>query len=107
MDLLENTFHVPSGLPDVSGIKTLFLTSGNFGHYSSLGPRGETDIIRRIDVSAPHGSYITDRLGLVGEYIECGNQQLQTLRFRLTDSYGQVVDLQGRSFSFSIIFLRQ
>ena len=44
-----------------------------------MGPRGEADIIRRIDVSAPFGEYFIDRLSTPGEYIACGGQQLPIL----------------------------
>ncbi len=92
---------------DIAGTRVLFLTSSNFGHYSSLGPRGESDIIRQVMVSEGNGSYITDRLANPFEHIECAGQQLQSLRFKLTDGNGTVVDMKGRSIAFSIIFLQK
>jgi hypothetical protein len=89
----------------VAGTRVLYLTSSNFGHYNSLGPRGESDILRAIYVDAPQGSYISDRLANPWEHIEVGGQQLQSLRFKLTDGLGQVVDMKGQSIAFSIIFL--
>jgi hypothetical protein len=90
---------------DVVGVRVLYLTSSNFGHYSSLGPRGESDILRQIMVTEGNGSYIVDRLVNPFEFIECGGQQLQTLNFRLVDGSGRIVDMKGRSICFSIIFL--
>jgi hypothetical protein len=92
---------------DVSGTRVLYLCSSNFGHYSSLGPRGESDIIRAVFVDASNGSYIVDRLANPFEFIECAGQQLQSMRFTLRDGNGLVVDLKGRSISFSIIFLNK
>jgi hypothetical protein len=92
---------------DVVGTRVLFSTSSNFGHYSSLGPRGESDILRQIMVSEGNGSYIVDRLLNPFEFIECGGQQLQTLKFRLTDGNGVTVNMKGRSIAFSIIFLQR
>jgi hypothetical protein len=92
---------------DISGTRVLYLCSSNFGHYSSLGPRGESDIIRAVFVDASNGSYIVDRLANPFEFIQCGGQQLQSLRFTLRDGNGLVVDLKGRSISFSIIFLHK
>jgi hypothetical protein len=92
---------------DVSGTRVLYLCSSNFGHYSSLGPRGESDILRAVFVDASNGSYIVDRLANPCEFIECAGQQLQSLRFTLRDGNGLVVDLKGRSISFSIIFLQK
>ena len=90
---------------DIAGTRVLYITSSNFGHYSSLGPRGESDIIRQVMVSEGNGSYVTDKLNHPAEFIECGGQQLQSLKFKLTDGNGQVVDMKGRSIAFSIIFL--
>jgi hypothetical protein len=105
--LIENAEVTLPNHVDISGTRVLYLCSGNFGHYSSLGPRGESDIIRAIFVDASNGSYIVDRLANPFEFIECAGQQLQSLRFTLRDGNGLVVDLKGRSISFSIIFLNK
>jgi hypothetical protein len=92
---------------DIAGTRVLYLCSSTFGHYSSLGPRGESDILRAIYIDASNGSYIVDRLANPFEFIQCEGQQLQSIRFTLRDGNGQVVDLRGRSISFSIIFLNK
>ena len=92
---------------DIAGTRILYLCSSNLGHYSSLGPRGESDIIRAVYVDASNGSYIVDRLANPFEFIECAGQQLQSLRFSLKDGNGQTVDMRGRSISFSVIFLQR
>ena len=56
--------------------------SDNFGSFSSLGPRGESNIIRQIMVNESSGGYITDKLFHPGEFIQCAGEQLQTLQFR-------------------------
>jgi hypothetical protein len=103
--LIENAEVTLPHHVDISGTRVLYLCSSNFGHYSSLGPRGESDIIRAVYVDASNGSYIVDRLANPFEFIQCGGQQLQSLRFTLRDGNGLIVDLKGRSISFSIIFL--
>jgi hypothetical protein len=90
---------------DVVGVRVLFLASPNFGAYNCLGPRGESDYIRQIMVNEGYSGYITDKLNHPAEYIDVGGQQMQSLRFRLVDGSGAVVDLKGRSIAFSIIFL--
>jgi hypothetical protein len=92
---------------DIAGTRVLYLCSSTFGHYSSLGPRGESDILRAIYIDASNGSYIVDRLANPFEFIECAGQQLQSIRFSLRDGNGQLVDMRGRSVSFSIIFLQR
>ena len=56
-------------------------------------------------VNEANGGYITDKLFHPGEFIDVGGQQLQSLRFRLVDGSGRIVDMKGRSIAFSIIFL--
>ena len=90
---------------DIVVVRVLFLASSNFGAYICLGPRGETDYIRQIMVNEGYSGYITDKLNHPAEYIDVGGAQLQSLRFRLVDGNGTVVDLKGRSIAFSIIFL--
>ena len=93
------------GHVDVAGTRVLYLTSSNLGQCNSLGPRGESDILRAIYLDQPFGSYISDRLRNPFEHIEVGGQQLQSLRFRLTDGNGRVVDMKGRSIAFSVPFM--
>jgi hypothetical protein len=90
---------------DIVGVRVLFLASSNFGAYNCLGPRGETDYIRQIMVNEGYSGYITDKLNHPAEYIDVGGAQLQSLKFRLVDGTGAVVDMKGRSIAFSIIFL--
>ena len=92
---------------DIAAVRVLYLTSDNFGSFCSLGPRGESSIIRQIMVNADAGSYITDKLFHPGEFIQCAGEQLQTLQFRLTDGNGALVDLRGRSIAFSLVFLNK
>ena len=93
------------GHVNVASTRVLYLTSPNLGQYNSLGPRGESDILRAIYLDQPFGSYTSDRLTSPFEHIEVGGQQLQSLRFRLTDGNGQVVDMKGRSIVFSVLFM--
>ena len=105
---IDITSGVPVTLPhhiDIVGVRVLFLASSNFGAYTCLGPRGETDCIRQIMVSEGYSDYITDKLNHPVEFIDVGGQQLQSLRFRLVDGSGRIVDMLGRSIAFSIIFL--
>jgi hypothetical protein len=95
------------GHVDVAGTRVLYLTSPNIGHYNSLGPRGESDILRAIYVDQPNGSYISSQILNPWEHIDVGGQQLQSLRFRLVDGNGRVVDMRGRSIAFSILLMNK
>ena len=92
---------------DIAGTRVLYLTSSNLGHYSALGPRGESDVLRAVYVDVSSGSYLVDRLANPFEFIDLGGQQLQSLKFKLVDGNGTVVDMRGRSIAFSIILLQR
>ena len=99
---------VPTILPhhvDIVGARVLFLSSSNFGAYTCLGPRGETDYIRQIMVNEGYSGHITNKLNHPAEYIDVGGAQLQSLRFRLVDGNGHIVDMNDRSIAFSILLL--
>ena len=99
----STSFEAPE-IGDLAPVKQVFLCSNLGNGISSMGPRGESDIIRRIDVGAPYGSYFVDRISTPGEYIDCGGQQLSTLRFVLKDARGNILKLT-KSVSFSLIFM--
>ena len=94
--------------PDVQRHKQLFLRSSlGGGSHQSLGPNGETDIIRRIVVgNASHNSVIVDAHGTVLDSVKInGTPELNTIWFQLCDVDGTVVDTHGLPLSFSIIFV--
>ena len=102
------TSHALAGMINVSPHSTLFLCSSDFGGLAgSLGPRGETNIIRRIVIDKPFGSTVHDVHGLMVDYVNCSGHQLNTLSFSLRDSFGNLVDLKGHDFSFSICLVEK
>ena len=61
------------------------------------------NIIKKIPVNGAFGSMIFDSLSQGDDYLDCSRQTLQTLHFRLTDTHGNIVPLEGY-MSFSILF---
>jgi len=94
-----------SGFLDMTAGKHYLYLSSNFGNYHGLGARGERTIIKKIAVTANYGYNMIESAAYSGDdYIEVSKQQLRTLRFQLTDAYGNVVNLNGSTISFSIVF---
>ena len=86
--------------------RTCYLHSQNLGTpFNSIGPRGQCSILRAIRVNAPYGSYINSDLSHPWDSIDANGQQLSSLQFSLRDVYGELIDLCGRSISFSILFI--
>lgn len=92
-----------SGFIDLLNVHNLYMRS-NLGGYSSIGPRGESNIIKKIPVTNNYGYAIYDSVVAAHDYIDVSKQLLSTLEFKLTDSRGNVVPLHGSNVSFSLIF---
>ena len=71
---------------------------------ASYGPRGETDIIRRVIIEAPPNALAIDRHSTAHDYVEVAPQPLRSIKFSLRGSDGKIVDLHGHEWSFSLIF---
>ena len=95
--------HALSGMINAQPHSTLFLCSTDFGGLGgSLGPRGETNIIRRIVIDKAFGSTVHDLHSTMTDYVNCSGPQLNPISFSLSDAYGNLVDVTGHNFSFSI-----
>jgi len=88
---------------DTQAIKNIYLAS-NLGNYSSMGCRGERDIIRKIPVDVPFGSMIQHSGNY--DHIDCAGETLSNLRFSLRDVYGRVLKL-SRPVSFSLLLVNR
>ena len=99
-----------SGILDLTGQSPpLFLISPTMTAFgTSQGPLGEHTIMRCIcpnDASyGGFGGHIVDTLQNEQDYFLCGGSTLKTLRFQLMTSTGQIINLNGANWSFSIIF---
>ena len=93
-----------SGFLDLQLIRNVFISSPNMGTFTTLGSRGESNIIRKVPVNADYGYMINDNVSAPHDYLECSKQTLRTLEFHLRDVKGNYVPLHGGHCSFSIIF---
>ncbi len=99
------TFETPEWI-SLFPIRTLYLHSDVLGvPMSSIGPRGQTSIIRSITVNAPYSHWISSSLNHAFDFCDVSGQQFSSLQFSLRDTYGTLVDLRGRSMNFSLIFV--
>ena len=79
---------------------TLFIHSDLGALGDSYGPRGESDIIRRVVLDTPQNSINVDRHTTAHDNVRVLKQSLRSMRFRLADTEGRTVDLQGQHWSF-------
>ena len=77
----------------------------NFGQPDqSIGPNGESDIVRRIVCDAPLNGLIVDRFTTAWDVVKIAGRTLRELHFRLSDVDGKTVDLNGHHMSLSVYF---
>jgi hypothetical protein len=92
---------------NLQSINNIYISSPNLGNFTTIGPRGEESIIRKVPVSSDFGYMIIDRSTTNHDYLECGKLALKTIEFNPRDSKGRLVPLHGSNVSFSIIFSLQ
>lgn len=94
-----------SGFIDITAGKHYLYLTSNLGSYHALGPRGERTICKKIAVTSNYGFNIIEAASFSGDdYIDVSRQSIKTLQFRLTDAYGNIINLNGSTISFSVVF---
>ena len=101
----QQTFE--SGVVDLRRVHNVYITSANLSTFQTLGPRGESNIIKKIPVTTDYGFTIFDNIVVSHDWIDVSKQLLKTLEFRLSDAYGRTIDLRGMPISFSLVFMQQ
>ena len=100
----NNTY--TSGFLDLSAFHNIYISSPNLGGFASIGPRGESGIIRKVPVTSDFGYIIQEKSVTDYDLIECPKQAIPVLEFQLKDSRGYIIPLHGSNVSFSIVFKR-
>ena len=95
-----------SGYVNLHLIRNLYLISHTLVTYNSMVVNGEWGILKKIPVSADYNQLIYDQTVLGTDYLDCSNQTLSLINFKLRDYTGEVVNLHGGHVSFSIIFVK-
>ena len=93
-----------SGYITLLALRNIYLSCSELSDARQLGATGTYNIIKKIP-NAPFGSVIYDNEIINNDYINVSNRVLRTLRFKLVNSYGSVVDLNNVNCSFSLTFV--
>ena len=86
--------------------RNLYIVSPNLGKFDTMSVSGERKILKKVPVNAGYNEMIYDQTILNNDYIDCSRQLLGRLEFQLKDLYGNVMDLQGNYWSFSLLFTK-
>ena len=101
---INNVLELPNAI-NVQPYNQLFLRSDLGLGYDAVGADGSGDIVRRIVCAVPLNNFVVDTHSIPTDTISIGHRQIQSLSFRLTDVYGQLVNTRGHPISFSLIFI--
>ena len=82
----------------------VYLSSPNLGTYTTLGARGESNILKKVPVISGYGYLIVDQYTSNHDFLDCSEQTLSTLEFNIRDVEGNILNLHGYNVSFSIVF---
>lgn len=108
-EVLRHTFGSPSasyesGFIDLKNIHNIYISSPNLGSFTTLGPRGENNIIKKVPASSDYGCSISDSVVMPHDFIDVSKQLLSILEFSLKSARGDIIPLHGSHVSFSLIF---
>ena len=84
-------------------INNIYITSPNLGSYDTVAPFSN-NVIKKSPVTANYGYMIIDQYMSNNDFLDCNNQTLKTLEFRIRDGKGNLINLHGAHVTFSIVF---
>ena len=95
-----------SGYVNLNPVRNIYMTSGNLGSYNTMSVSGERSIVKKIPVTSNYNQMIYDDAVLGIDYLSCSKQSLSRLEFQLKDVFGNLINLHGNHWSFSLIFAK-
>ena len=93
-----------SGMINLSGFRSIYLTSSTLSNFNTLGAKGENNIIKKIVTASDFGYLIVSDLESDHDYLECSRMTLNTIDFQLQDVKGNMIPLHDSPVSFTIVF---
>jgi hypothetical protein len=82
----------------------LYIVCPQLGTFGNLGPQGERDILKKILVTAGPNELMFNQDINTDDYVDVSKLSIRSINFRLTDVYGNVINLHGQNWSFTLIF---
>ena len=91
-----------SDLIDLLHVHTIYLWCDRV-NPTSLGPRGQGNVLCRLPVTSSYGYVMHYNDTSEHGWSDVSGQVWRSLRFKLTDAYGRVLNLHGGHVSFALI----
>jgi hypothetical protein len=92
---------------DLHTTRNLYLTSSSMASYNTMSNFKNDVIIKKIPVRANYGQMIFEGASNGYDYLQLSKRTLRRLDFRLEDSFGNILNLNGNHWSFSLVFMIQ
>ena len=96
-----------SGMINLQGFRSVYISSSTMCSYNTLGPQGEQNIIKKISTTADFGYLIVDHLVSDHDYLSCERMTLNTISFQIRDVKGNLIPFHDSPVSFTIVFTIQ
>jgi len=93
-----------SGFLNLLRYSHLYIASEDLSSFNTIGINGECSILKKIPVTVTFGSIIVDQTYLQTDCTDVTGKTLRQIRFRLIDSDGKLVNLNGADWSMSLLF---
>jgi hypothetical protein len=93
-----------SGMINLSGFRSLYISSSSLTNFNTLGPKGELNIIKKVVTSSDFGYLIVDDLASDHDFLDVSRMTLNTIDFQIKDVRGNIVPLHNSPVSFVIVF---
>lgn len=88
---------------DVNRFHSIFIHSSLADNQTIMNGK-RTSILKKVSVNASHGEKIFGSMSNSHDWCDVSNTSARTLRFTLKDREGRLINLQGHSWSLSVVF---
>ena len=95
-----------SGFIDLQPIKNIYIYCSNLSTFTTVSPDGGSGVIKKVPVTQDTGYYIFDNVMNNNDYVDVSRLSIRTLHFQLKDKLGNVIPLNGSTWSASIVFAK-
>jgi hypothetical protein len=93
-----------SGMLNLQGFRSVYVTSSALSNFNVLGPQGENNILKKVLTTSDFGYLIIDTPVSEEDFINVGKLTLNTIDFQFRDVKGNEIPFHDSPVSFTIVF---
>jgi len=90
---------------DLHTVRNLYLHSSALCSYNIISKFNQDTIIKKIPIRVGFNEMLFDGISDGMDYLDITRRSLNRLDFRLTDSYGNTIELHNNHWSMSVVFV--